>query len=68
MKNVLKYPGSKKRVAPWIIQNMPRHKVYLEPYFGGGAVFFQKQRSRIETINDISEDVYNYSCENIRKN
>lgn len=60
MKNVLKYPGSKKRVAPWIIQNMPRHKVYLEPYFGGGAVFFQKQRSRIETINDLSEDVYNY--------
>lgn len=60
MKNVLKYPGSKNRVAEWICSMIPHHEVYLEPYFGSGAVFFNKEPSRIETINDISAEVYNY--------
>lgn len=29
-------------------------------FFGGGAIFFNKKPSRIETINDLSADVYNY--------
>lgn len=60
MKNVLKYPGSKTRVAPWIVEHIPEHKVYLEPFFGGGAVFFNKSPAYLETVNDISEEVYNY--------
>lgn len=60
MKNVLKYPGSKQRIAPWIIEHIPDHKVYLELFFGGGAVFFNKKPARIETINDLSGEVYNY--------
>lgn len=60
MKNVLKYPGSKTRIANWITQFIPEHNVYLEPFFGGGAVFFNKKPARIETINDLSEEVYNY--------
>jgi hypothetical protein len=60
MKNVLKYPGSKTRIANWITQFIPEHDVYLEPFFGGGAVFFNKKPARIETINDLSEEVYNY--------
>ena len=60
MKNVLKYPGSKKRIANWITQFIPEHDVYLEPFFGGGAVFFNKKPAKIETINDLSEEVYNY--------
>lgn len=59
MKCVLKYPGSKWRIAEWIINKMPEHHSYLEPYFGSGAVFFNKQPSNIETINDIDEDVVN---------
>lgn len=35
MKNVLKYPGSKTRIANWITQFIPEHDVYLEPFFGG---------------------------------
>lgn len=34
----LKYPGSKWRMAEWIISLMPPHKSYLEPFFGSGAV------------------------------
>ena len=60
MKNVLKYPGSKTRIADWICRYIPPHEVYLELFFGGGAVFFNKEPARIETINDLSGEVVNY--------
>lgn len=56
---VLKYPGSKWRMADWIISLMPPHKSYLEPFFGSGAVFFNKKPSRIETINDLDGEIVN---------
>ena len=59
MKPVLRYPGSKWSMAGWIVDHMPPHKHYLEPYFGSGAVFFSKPRSKVETINDINGDVVN---------
>jgi DNA adenine methylase len=33
--------------------------VYLEPFFGSGAVFFNKPPSKVETINDIDGQVVN---------
>ena len=59
MNTLLKYPGSKWRVADWIISHFPEHKVYCEPFFGSGAVFFNKSSVYIETINDIDGDVVN---------
>lgn len=59
LRTVLKYPGSKWRIANWIVEHMPPHKSYLEPFFGSGAVFFRKDPSRIETINDMDGDVVN---------
>jgi DNA adenine methylase len=56
---ILHYPGSKWSMADWIISHMPPHQTYLEPFFGSGAVFFNKQRSFIETINDAYGDVTN---------
>jgi DNA adenine methylase len=56
---VLKYPGSKWMLADWIIRHMPRHQIYLEPFFGSGAVLFNKNPSRTETINDIDGNVVN---------
>jgi DNA adenine methylase len=56
---VVKYPGAKWRIAPWIIERLPAHHSYLEPYFGSGAVLFCKPASRIETINDLDGDVVN---------
>lgn len=59
MNTLLKYPGSKWRVADWIISHFPEHKVYCEPFFGSGAVFFNKPSVYIETINDMDGDVVN---------
>lgn len=59
MKAILKYPGSKWRIADWIISHFPLHNVYLEPFFGSGAVLFNKPRTMIETVNDINGDIVN---------
>lgn len=59
MKAILKYPGGKWRIADWIISYFPKHKVYVEPYFGSGACFFNKTPSYIETINDIDGNIVN---------
>lgn len=56
---ILHYPGSKWSLADWIIDYMPPHTTYLEPYFGSGAVLFNKAPSALETINDIDGDVVN---------
>lgn len=44
VKSVLKYPGAKNRLAPWICEYIPKHDVYLEPFAGSLAVLFNKQR------------------------
>lgn len=59
MKAVFKYPGSKWRIADWIISHFPEHHSYLEPFLGSGAVLFRKPRSHIETVNDLDGNVVN---------
>ncbi len=59
MRAVAKYPGSKWSLADWIIRFFPKHHSYLEPFFGSGAVLFHKQRSHIETVNDLDGNVVN---------
>lgn len=63
MRTPITYYGGKQRLAPTIIEMMPAHKVYCEPYFGGGAVFFVKPKSKIEVINDHDNRLINfYTC------
>jgi DNA adenine methylase len=59
MKRILNYVGSKWNMAKWIIQQMPEHDVYLEPFFGSGAVLFNKPPTKIETVNDIDGNIVN---------
>lgn len=60
MDSVLKYPGAKNRLAPWICEHIPEHDVYLEPFAGSLAVLFNKPRCHIETVNDLCGDVVNF--------
>lgn len=63
MDKVLNYPGAKWSLAKNFIQYIPKHHSYLEPFFGSGAVFFSKEPSRIETINDLDSNVVNlFDC------
>lgn len=60
MKTVLNYPCSKQMIKDWVLSYIPKHVVYVEPYFGSGSIFFDKDKAKIEVINDIDQDVYNY--------
>ena len=53
MKTLITYYGGKQMLASLIISLIPEHTVYVEPFAGGGAVFFQKEPSKTEIINDI---------------
>ena len=60
MNPILKYPGAKWRLSDWIIERMPPHIGYVEPYFGSGAVFFNKPKSTIETISDLDGSIVRF--------
>lgn len=52
----LKYHGGKHYQAQKIVQLMPPHLHYVEPYFGSGAVLFSKDPHGIsEVANDLDE-------------
>lgn len=59
MRSVLKYPGSKWNIADQLVELIPKHHSYVEPFFGSGAVFFRKYPSAIESINDRDSNVTN---------
>jgi DNA adenine methylase len=58
VKSPLQWVGGKFYVADWIISLMPKHSIYVEPFFGAGWVFFKKLRSFVEVINDIDDRIY----------
>ena len=62
MKAIIRYPGSKWGLASWIISHFPEgyeKLVYLEPFVGSGAVFFNKNPGAVETVNDLDGDIVN---------
>lgn len=60
MNTILKYPGAKNRLVNWLICFVPEHKLYIEPFFGSGALLFNKKPAYLETINDIDGDIINF--------
>lgn len=60
MKTPISYWGGKQNLCTKILELIPEHNTYVEPFFGGGAVFFGKQRSGVEVINDTNKEVINF--------
>ena len=63
MKAIFRYPGSKWTIAPWIVDHFPEgyeKMVYLEPFAGSLAVFFNKLPGTIEVVNDLDGDIVNF--------
>lgn len=55
---VLRYHGGKWRLAPWIIQHFPLHRVYTEPFGGAASVLMRKPRAGlIEIYNELDPEV-----------
>jgi len=60
MKPPLTYYGGKQKLAQTIISMIPKHRLYCEPFFGGGAVFFAKSPAPLEVINDNNGELINF--------
>lgn len=60
MKTPLTYYGGKQSLAKKIISLFPKHHLYCEPFAGGLAVLFAKEKSAVEVINDKDWRVVNF--------
>ena len=56
---VLRWHGGKWLLAPWIIQHMPKHRVYTEAFGGAASVLLRKPRAYAEIYNDLDGEVVN---------
>lgn len=54
------YYGGKVGMAPLIASVLPPHRVYMEPFFGSGAVLFAKRQTRFEIVNDADENIVTF--------
>lgn len=43
-----------------ILPLIPEHSLYCEPFCGGAAVFWAKEPSKVEVINDLNTEVINF--------
>jgi len=60
MKTPLSYYGGKQQLAARILGMIPEHLIYCEPFLGGAAVFFAKEPSPVEIINDTNGEIINF--------
>jgi DNA adenine methylase len=54
--------GSKRTLAPRIVQELGSHRVYWELFCGSCSVLFTKPAVTYETVNDLHGDLWNLAC------
>lgn len=63
IKTPISYYGGKQNLVTTILPLMPKHTTYIEPFVGGGAIFWSKKPSEVEIINDYNRELINfYEC------
>jgi len=59
-KPIVPWLGGKRRMAKHILPLInDDHQTYVEPFAGGAAMFFMKEQSKVEVINDVNSDLVN---------
>ena len=60
MKPIIKYRGGKSKEIPYLLKQIPTFKGrYIEPFFGGGALYFHLEPQQA-IINDINEKLMQF--------
>jgi len=54
------YYGAKGRLAGRIVDLIPEHRIYAEPFAGSAAVLFAKSPAPVEVINDLDHNVVTF--------
>jgi DNA adenine methylase len=54
------YYGGKTRLAERIVEMLPQHAHYVEPFAGSLSVLLAKPRSDMETVNDLDQDLMTF--------
>ena len=54
-----RYPGGKFYARRLILDVLPRHTHYCEPFAGGASIFFAKDKAEWNLLNDLDEEVIN---------
>src|SRR6266849_2576845 len=60
MAGPLSYIGGKNRLAKQVIETFPKHTTYVEAFAGGAQVFFHKEPSKVEVLNDLDGEIVNF--------
>ncbi len=60
LKTPISYYGGKQKLVSTILQIIPSHTLYAEPFLGGAAIFFSKPKSEIEVLNDTNKELINF--------
>ena len=60
LKSPLGYLGGKSRLAKRIVEKIPLHTTYVEPFCGGAWVYFTKKPSRVEILNDRDGELVSF--------
>jgi DNA adenine methylase len=60
MNSPLAYIGGKSKLSKTIIEMIPNHRTYCEVFAGAAWVFFRKDYSKYEVINDIDSDLIRF--------
>lgn len=58
-KPLVPWIGGKRKMAKHILPLFPDHQCYVEPFAGAAALFFIKEPSKVEVLNDINGDIVN---------
>lgn len=54
-----RYAGGKFYARKLILECVPQHNCYIEPFVGGGSIFFAKNKVKTNILNDIDPDLIN---------